>query len=132
MKETIFRLENPARVNTTFDAHAGNIAANHRYSGSGQGAVYGATSPETALAEMQYYGLSAGRVSVSRDVQISNVLDLTSQATRRELGMTLRDITGNSYVNTQRIGDWARTNGYNGILAPSARHRSGANLVVFP
>jgi RES domain-containing protein len=129
---SVFRLENPSRVNTTFDAHAGNVAANHRYSGPGQGAVYGATSPETALAEMQHYGLSVGRVSVSKEIQLGNVLDLTNSATRRELGVTLRDITGNSYTHTQRIGDWARVNGYDGILAPSARNSSGTNLIIFP
>ena len=29
----VFRYENPARVSTTWDAHPGNIAASHRYSG---------------------------------------------------------------------------------------------------
>jgi RES domain-containing protein len=83
------------------------------------------------MAEIQHYGLSAGRISISKDVQIENVLDLTNPRTRRELGVTLRDLTGDSYKITQQVGDWARVNGYDGILAPSARNRDGSNLVIF-
>ena len=129
---TVYRLEDPARTGTTFDAHAGNIAADHRYSGPGKGAVYGSTSRETALAEVEHYGVADGRVSVSKDVSLKNVLDLTDPATRRQLGVTLEQINGNSYAVTQKIGDLARTSGYDGILAPSARNVGGSNLVIFP
>jgi len=129
---TVFRLENPERVATTFDAHAGNIAADHRYSGPGLGAIYGATAPETALAEIEHYGLTAGRVSVSKQVSLGNVLDLTNSGVRGELGVTLEQITGDSYATTHQLGNLARSNGYNGILAPSARYPGGSNLVIFP
>jgi RES domain-containing protein len=129
---TIFRLENPSRVNTTFDAHAGNLAADHRYSGPGQGAIYGATSPETAFAEIEHYGLVADRVPVSKTVKFENVLDLTNPAVRRQINVKLDQITGDSYKLTQKVGDWARTNGYDGILAPSARDSNGSNLIIFP
>lgn len=33
----VYRLEDPSRVETTFDVHPGNVAANHRYSGPGEG-----------------------------------------------------------------------------------------------
>lgn len=128
----IYRLEDPARVSTTFDAHQYNVAANHRYSGPGKGGVYGGTSPGTALAEVEHYGVAEGRVSVSKPVKLDNVLDLTSESTRQQLGVSLRDLTGDSYKVTQRLGDWARTNGYDGILAPSARDAAGSNLVIFP
>ena len=129
---TVHRLEDPARVGTTFDAHPGNVAANHRYSGPGKGAVYGGTSPETALAEINHYNAAAGRVPVNKDVKLNNVLDLTDPATRRELNIGLDDISGDSYTTTHAIGDMARANGYDGILAPSARNPGGKNLVIFP
>jgi RES domain-containing protein/uncharacterized Zn-binding protein involved in type VI secretion len=129
---TVYRLEDPTRVSTTFDVHAGNIAADHRYSGNGFGAVYGGTSPQTALAEVEHYGLSAGRVSASKEVSLNNVLDLTNPATRNELNVTLGQITGDSYSTTHQLGTLARTNGYDGILAPSARNPGGTNLVIFP
>ena len=128
----VYRLEDPSRVETTFDVHPGNVAANHRYSGPGEGAVYGATSPETALAEVNHYGLADGRVSVSKDVSLQNVLDLTDPSTRQQLNITSESITSDSYSTTQQIGSFARTNGYDGILAPSARNPAGSNLIIFP
>lgn len=128
----VHRLEDPARVSTTFDAHPGNVAANHRYSGPGKGAVYGGTSPQTALAEINHYGAAAGRVPVSKDVKLNNVLDLTDPKVRRELNIGIDDISGDSYTTTHAIGDMARANGYDGILAPSARDPGGKNLVIFP
>lgn len=128
----VHRLENPARLSSTFDAHPGNVAANHRYSGPGKGAVYGGTSPETALAEINHYGAASGRVAASKDIKLNNVLDLTDPATRRQLNIGTDDISGDSYDVTHRIGDWARTSGYDGILAPSARNPGGSNIVIFP
>ena len=128
----VYRLEDPSRVETTFDVHPGNIAANHRYSGPGEGAVYGATSPETALAEINHYGLADGRISVSKDVSLQNVLDLTDPSTRQQLNVTSESITSDSYSTTQQIGSFARANGYDGILAPSARNPAGSNLIIFP
>jgi RES domain-containing protein len=120
------------RVGTAFDAHAGNVIADHRYSGPGFGAVYGADSPETALAEVLNYGSPAGKVSVSKDVRLGNVLDLTDPSTLRQLNVTTGQITGESYKITQQLGNMARSNGYDGILAPSARRAGGTNLVIFP
>ncbi|WP_423393810.1 RES domain-containing protein [Burkholderia sp. LMG 21824] len=41
------------------------------------------------------------------------------------------DIPRNSYEYTHKLGDWAGQNGYDGILAPSARNPDGANLISF-
>ena len=119
-------------MDPTFDAHAGNIASTHRYSGPGVGSVYGATSPETAFAEVDHYGLTAGRVSVGKDVALDNVLDLTDPVVRQQLNVSFEQITGDSYLYTHRLGDFASSNGYDGILAPSARRVGGSNLVIFP
>lgn len=128
----IYRMEDSTRVETTFDIHAGNIASDHRYSGVGEGAVYGATSPETAFAEVDYYGVSANRISVSKNVSLSNVLDLTDTSVHEQLNFSLDQITGNSYSITQQLGSFARNNDYDGTLAPSARNPGGTNLVIFP
>lgn len=128
---TLHRYENPSRTGTTWQAHEWNQAANHRYTGPGRGGVYGGTSRETALAEINHYNAAAGRIPVSRNVSVDKVLDLTNPSVRRQLGVSLDDLTSNDYTTTQRIGDWARQQGYNGILAPSARNSGGTNLVVF-
>ena len=128
----VFRYENPARVSTTWDAHPGNIAASHRYSGPGKGGVYGSMSDATALAEVSHYGVASGRIVVKKRVDLKNVLDLTDPAVRKKVGVSLEDITGNSYAKTHAVGDWARANGFDGILAPSARNIGGSNLVIFP
>lgn len=129
---TIHRYEYPDRVSTTWTTHEGNIASNHRYSGKGRGAVYGGTSQQTAYKEISHYpGSVEGRIPVSRNVELDNVLDLTDPAVRQRLRVSLNDITGDSYQRTQPIGDWARGLGYNGILAPSARNKDGSNLIIF-
>ena len=93
--------------------------------------IGGADSPETALAEVMNYESPIGKVSVSRDISLDNVLDLTDPSTLRQLNVTTDQITGESYKFTQQIGNMARSNGYDGILAPSARRFGGTNLVIF-
>ncbi|MFV0388903.1 MAG: RES domain-containing protein [Pyrinomonadaceae bacterium] len=127
----IYRYENPNRVGTTWQAHKWNVEANHRYSGHGKGGVYGGTTQQTALSEITHYNAAAGRIPVAKNVRVANVLDLTNPSVRQQLDVSLEDLTSNSYTTTQRIGDWARQNGYDGILAPSARNPGGGNLVVF-
>ena len=89
-------------------------------------------SDATALAEVSHYGVASGRIVVKKRVDLKNVLDLTDPAVRKKVGVSLEDITGNSYAKTHAVGDWARANGFDGILAPSARNIGGSNLVIFP
>ncbi len=43
----------------------------------------------------------------------------------------MKDLTLNEdYSKTHKIGEWAKRNGYDGILAPSARDKKGSNIVV--
>jgi RHS repeat-associated protein len=112
--------------------HDGNIAANHRYTKSGVGGLYFSTDEATVKAELDHWKVpSDGRVMFSKDVKIDNMLDLTNAKTRRALGIKLKDIMGDSYKVTHKIGDFAKSNGYNGIIAPSARSVGGVNLIVF-
>ena len=47
------------------------------------------------------------------------------------LRLSLSDITGESYIYTHYIGKYAYENGYNGIIAPSARADGGLNIILF-
>jgi RHS repeat-associated protein len=132
IKATVYRYEQPDRLETTWSAHKWNVASNHRYTKPGLGGVYGADSPGTALGEVNHYGVDLStRVLINKDVTLNNALDLTDPQVREQMGVSLPDITGNSYDVTHVLGDWANENGYDGILAPSARNPGGANLISF-
>jgi len=128
---TIWRYEYPERISSTWEAGPWNVAANHRYSRSGVGAVYGGLTKATARKEMEYYGVLAEKVATRKKVSLDNFLDLRDKDMRAYFGVSIGDIVGDSYEHTQRIGDWALANGYRGIIAPSARFAGRANLVVF-
>ncbi|HCJ14574.1 MAG TPA: RES domain-containing protein, partial [Erysipelotrichaceae bacterium] len=50
---------------------------------------------------------------------------------RRKLGISLESIIGESYEVTHAIGRYAYKNGFNGIIAPSARADGGVNIILF-
>nr|WP_197060464.1 RES family NAD+ phosphorylase [Erwinia sp. 9145] len=119
-------------MSTTWTTHKWNVGANHRYTGKGLGGVYGANSRKTALAEVNAWKVDLStRKLTSKKVQLNNVLDLTSPNVRDQLGVSLKDITGSKYDVTHQIGVWAKSQGYDGILAPSARNLTGSNLIAF-
>ncbi|AWM15208.1 hypothetical protein DI487_00005 [Flavobacterium sediminis] len=126
-----YRYEKPDRVNGTWDVNKYNKAADHRYSKPGEAAVYAGVSAETAEAEISHYNALGGRVLVSKDVKLNNALDLTDSKVRKQLGVSLDDLTSDSYDITHQIGTYARENGYDGIIAPSARDNGGANVIIF-
>lgn len=137
----VFRFSDPRFAQSTWDIHPGNVSANHRYSGPGVGSIYSGTTVDTAAAEVGSYRVwgdaIAPRVLVGGNVQVAGVLDLTNPAALRALGVTREQITrsshgvSGSYDLTQRIARWARDQGYNAILAPSAQNRTGVNLITF-
>jgi filamentous hemagglutinin len=132
----VYRYSLPEYMDGTWDIYPGNIASDHRYSSPGVGAVYAGTSSKTAAAEVASYGALDGRVLVTQDVTINNVLDLTNPAARKALGVTADDLTnvshgGDAYAVTQRLSAWARDQGYQAILAPSAQNSTGVNLISF-
>jgi RES domain-containing protein len=66
---------------------------------------------------------------------------LTDSAIRRKIGFTLTELLDEDWEAiqasgdeswTQAIGRGCREAGFEGILVPSARHRSGKNIVIFP
>ncbi len=138
----IYRFTDPKYANTTWEIHPNNVASNMRYSEPGLGSVYSGTGVQTSAAEVRSYPQSSNtpftpKALVAGDVKIDNVLDLTDPAALRALSVTREQITLSShgangaYNQTQRIAEWAREQGYNGILAPSAQTRSGTNLITF-
>ena len=132
VNRTVYRFEQPDRMSTTWTTHPGNIKASHRYTDEGLGGVYGANSRKTALAEVNAWGVDLStRELTSKKVQLNSVLDLTRSDVRNQLGVSLKDITGDSYDVTHQIGSWAKGAGYDGILAPSARNPTGSNLISF-
>lgn len=107
-----------------------------RYNRRGDGTWYASSSPEGAWAE--YYrhfwgeGLDPqevrrcfGAVAVSMEV-----LDLTSEAVRRAIGVTLEELLSDDVTAGQEVADWARTHGFEGILAPSAAMEGAQTLAV--
>jgi RES domain-containing protein len=107
---TVFRYTRPEYESTTWDAHEYNVNSNHRYTPPGQGGVYAGSSSETALAEMSHYGPTDGLKLVSKEIKVDKLLDLSNPIVREKLGISLEDITSNSYETTHRIGEFARTN----------------------
>lgn len=137
----VYRFSDPAYADKAWDIHPGNIMADYRYSGPGVGSIYSGTTVETASAEVLSYRnwnvAMQPKVLVAGDVRIAGTLDLTDPAALRALGVTRDQIVMSShgangaYNHTQRIAEWAREQGYNAILAPSAQARSGTNLITF-
>lgn len=120
-----------------------------RWNRAGIRAVYGSLDVMTATYEAYYnfvdYGFSLTslrpRVLAGARARLTIVLDLTDAAIRRKLGLTLRDLVEEDWQGiqaggeeswTQAIGRGARAAGFEALLVPSARHRRGKNLVVFP
>jgi len=58
-------------------------------------------------------------------------LSLSAPKVRKQLGINLSDIIGDTYDVTHRLGDFAAKNRYDEILAPSARNKTGTNLIGF-
>lgn len=131
VNKTGHRLEDPDHIDTSWEAGPWNEKADHRYSGKGDRAIYAADSEATALAEVKHWGDPTGRVPLAKDFKLKNALDLTDPSVRQKLGVSLEDITGDSYQTTQRLAKWARKNGFDGIVAPSARNSKGYNMVIF-
>jgi filamentous hemagglutinin len=136
----VYRFSDPKYADKTWEIHAKNVEYDMRYSEPGVGSIYSGTSVQTSAAEVRSYANEFAfkpKALVAGDVRIDNVLDLTDPAALRALGVTKAQITqsshgaNGSYTHTQRISEWAREQGYNGILAPSAQNKSGTNLITF-
>lgn len=133
-----------------FLSGAGAAAVGGRWNPPGVKAVDASLSPLTAAAEayqnFNEFGLPLSairpRVLCGAIVTIGAVLDLGDPKNRDEIGFSLSELLEEDWLAlqeqgeeswTQAIGRGARTVGFEGLLAPSARDRpTGVNLVFFP
>jgi len=104
----------------------------------GPGTWYASDREEAAWAELfrHFTGDGVDPFEVRRrvgsvDVAELEVLDLTDEAVRSLLRLTMDDLTGDDYSRAQEVGEAARAAGFGGILAPSAAMEGRKTLVVF-
>jgi RES domain-containing protein len=133
------------------DLLSGDGAARYggRWNPRGVGAIYASLDPVTAVKESYQefleYGFAGAtirpRVFVGLKVDLKCVLDLTQARIRRALGYTISDLVTEDWraiqaageeTWTQAIGRGAVAAGFEALLAPSARNRTGKILVAFP
>jgi RES domain-containing protein len=127
----------PSRPLLSFASPA---AGDGRYHRDGDpGAWYASSKEGAAWAELLRHSRSGGpsstevRRKIGRvRVEELEVLDLTDPDMRRQLGVSVRDLTGEDRSLCQEIASAARSAGFDGILAPSAAVRGERTLVVFP
>jgi len=133
------------------DLLSGDGAARYggRWNPRGVSAIYASLDPMTAVKESYQeflkYGFAGAtirpRVFVGIQVDLTCVLDLTQARIRRALGYTVSDLVTEDWRAiqaageeswTQAIGRGAVAAGFEALLAPSARNRTGKILVAFP
>lgn len=109
------------------------INSNHRYTESGVLGLYFSSGEKIVKAELGNYDVFdfSNRTMYSYDVRLTNMLDVSNPSVRSQLGISLESIVGESYDVTHAIGQYAYSNGYNGIIAPSARADGGINIILF-
>ena len=109
------------------------IQANHRYTEGGIPGLYFSSGEKIVKAELGHYEITSftNRTMHVYNTKVENMLDLTDSIIRTKLKVSLEDLVGESYEITHSIGRYAYNNGYNGIIAPSARADGGVNVILF-
>ena len=109
------------------------IDSRHRYTDKGVPGLYFSSGEKIVRAELGNYDVTdfSNRTMYSYDVKLSNMLDVSNPVIREQLGVSLDSLIGESYDVTHKIGKYAYDNGYNGIIAPSARADGGVNIILF-
>jgi RES domain-containing protein len=111
--------------------------------------IYASLDPETALAEALAHFRRFGfpirsampRIFAALQVKLNRVLDLRLGTVRSTLRVSTARLFAEEWWKkqergqealTQAIGRVAWEAGLEGMLVPSAAHRAGSNLIVFP
>jgi len=100
-------------------------------------AIYTSCERETALAEAEYYislqplKPKAKRTIFTIHVALKNVIDLTRSDLLNQLGVTDDVLSGIDHAACRTVGSAVNWLGHQGLLVPSARRRTGTNLVIF-
>ena len=149
-QDVVFRSVAMRYATTThFLSGVGAAKSGGRWNPKGMEALYASLDQVTATKEayqnFTHYGWALAkvrpRVIAGVEVQLQAVLDLTVPRHLRKLGFTLRDLTTEDWRSiqasgeeswTQAIGRGSRASGFEAMLVPSARHRQGRNIVIFP
>jgi RES domain-containing protein len=120
----------------------GSQANGGRYNDHGMaGVLYTSLDRTTAVAEI-VRGLRTRGVNPNSfgpddwwlyeiRVSLTQLLNLEDEAIRSALDVTPEVLVGDDTVQTRRIGNYARENGFQAILAPSAAAIGTDNLVLF-
>ncbi len=120
-----------------------------RWNPRGIRAVYMSLDPVTATEESYQEFIKFGfkvknikpRVMAGARLELRCLLDLTDAKVRRKLKFSSKELKEEDWRAiqsagdeswTQAIGRGCRFAGFEGLIAPSARHRGGKNVVVFP
>ena len=130
---TVYHHGAPGRPPIDPPARAPHAARWHR---AGEPAPwYAAGTREAMWAELRRH-LPLGvdlrevfRLVVTAEVS-ARVLDLTGDAARRAVGVTLADLTGEDWKPCQELAALAAAHGYDGVLGPSAALAGDTTLVV--
>ena len=123
----MFASQPPTRANT----------GGARWNEPNLAAIYMSCERETALADAEYYiSLQPLRPRAKRTlfpihVSLSNVIDLTAAGLLAQLGITDDVLAGIDHGPCRTIGAAVNWLGHAGLLVPSARRRSGTNLVIY-
>lgn len=124
--------------------HVGFILkASGRWNRQGRyGCLYTSTTRDGAIAEYRKYLARIGlhdharpRDLVSIDVRrLEPVLDLTREAVQARLAASKEILTGDQPEHLDAclvVADWARSQGYQGLLVPSAATGGEVNLIIY-
>lgn len=109
-----------------------------RWNPAGTAALYTSLDRETSLAEAEYsislqpLPPETRRTIYRIEVKLNNVLDLRAEEVLAVLGLTSAERTGIELSMCQEIGGAVAWLGHDGLLVPSARHKNGSNLVIYP
>ena len=118
-----------------------------RWNPPGLAALYGSTTDTAALEEAKandrYYGFETKtpRLVVAIQAKVGRILDLTSPGIRRQLGITLAELSGEDWRKllqsgqesvSQSLGRAAASTGASGLLVRSAAVHQARNIILFP
>jgi RES domain-containing protein len=104
----------------------------------GPGIWYASSSEDGAWAELFRHHEPNGvsplevirRIGSARVMRL-RVLDLTNPQVRETLGVSERELTGDDLTHCQKVAEYARDSGYDGVLAPSAALDGQRTIAVF-
>ena len=133
------------QYNNPLEIHSRSVGSNYRYSQPGEGGLYFSKTQSGNVTEISHYGnISNYKTYEYTNVKISNMLDLTDDAVRQQLGvdldlLTRAKSTGDDIVDaafnyefTHEVGTWATNNGYKGVIVPGSRgNKNYINAIIF-